>query len=118
MGSKDNQTERNDESSTVRLTSELPTGILRTDLRSPDPSNERPTTVDVPPEHWFFGTGVDLTRVAQLRLAHTHAQIKERYQVLLRPLSDGVLRTSGQNMVTEMGYAWLADISRYVHILT
>ena len=39
MGSKDNQAERNDESSTVRLACELLTGILRTDLRSAAPTS-------------------------------------------------------------------------------
>ena len=34
LGSKDNQTERDDELSTVRLSSDLLTVILRTDLRS------------------------------------------------------------------------------------
>ena len=85
---------------------------------APGPSDERPTTVDVPPEHWFFGTGVDLTCVAQLRLAHTHTN-----QIAIPGAAEpttqsygtgGVLRTSGQNMVTEMGYVWLADISPYV----
>ena len=38
MGSKDNQTERDDESSTVRLASELLSGIMRADLRSATPT--------------------------------------------------------------------------------
>ena len=38
MGSKDNQTERDDDSSTVRLASEQILGILKAELRSADPS--------------------------------------------------------------------------------
>ena len=38
LGSKDNQTERDDESSTVRLASEQITGILKRELRSESPS--------------------------------------------------------------------------------
>lgn len=38
MGSKDNQTERDDDSSTVRLASEQISGILRRDMRNDNPS--------------------------------------------------------------------------------
>ena len=38
MGSKDNQSERDDESSTVRLASELITGILKKEMRNNSPS--------------------------------------------------------------------------------
>ena len=38
MGSKDNQEERDDESSTVRLASELISGILRKEMHNPAPS--------------------------------------------------------------------------------
>ena len=37
---------------------------------APGPPDDRATTVDDPPERWFYGNGRDLKYVAQLRLAH------------------------------------------------
>ena len=67
----------------------------------PDPSDGRLTTVGVPPEHWFFGTGVDLECVAQLRLPHSRTDQKATPDTV-EPTThyygkDGVLGTSGQH---------------------
>ena len=71
-----------------------------------------------PEQHWFFGTGVDLACVAQLRLPPSRTDQRPTPDAaeptIPSYVTNSVLRTSGQNMVTEMGYDWLADISRYV----
>ena len=85
---------------------------------APGLSDDRATTVDDPPERWFQGTSVNPTGVAQLRLAHARSQLRAPTGAAeLTTQFHGTvsgLRTPGQNMVTEMGQGWPADISCFV----
>ena len=86
---------------------------------APGLPHDRTTTVVDPPKHWFQGTSVNPTGVALLRQAHARTQLQAATGAVELTLnqSHGTvsgLRTLGQNMVTEMGQGWTADISRFV----
>ena len=83
---------------------------------APEPSDDRATTVDNPPERWFHGTSPNLTGVAQLRLAHALTQIRAPTGAAELPTQFHRTVTWAKHglMVTEMGQGWPADISCFV----